>query len=219
MPQTRALIFDMDGTLVDNMEYHAKAWIALFADNGISVTEEEFYRTAGMKSSETVRHFMGQDVPEDQCRLYAAQKELLYRYLYRPKLRPVRGLRQLIRNARSRGLKLAVATAANPKNIEFTLGGLGLREAFDAVAGAHEVERGKPHPDLFLLAAKRMEVDPEQCLVFEDAGNGLEAAHRAGMRAIGVATVHSHSELESYPSTVRVIHHFGELRLREVLGG
>ncbi|MFQ3588025.1 MAG: beta-phosphoglucomutase family hydrolase [Fimbriimonadaceae bacterium] len=219
MPQTRALIFDMDGTLVDNMEYHAKAWIALFADNGVAVTEEEFYRTAGMKATETVRHFMGGEVPEDQCRMYAAQKEFLYRYLYRPKLRPVRGLRPLIRSARSHGLKLAVATASSRRNIEFTLGGLGLRDAFDAVAGAHEVERGKPHPDLFLLAARRMEVEPEQCLVFEDAGNGLEAAHRAGMRAIGVATFHSHADLASYPSTVRVVRHFGELRLREVLGG
>ena len=209
----------MDGTLVDNMEYHAKAWIALFADNGVTVTEDEFYRSAGMKSTETVRHFMGPDIPEDQCRLLAAQKELLYRYLYRPKLRPVRGLRQLIRKARSRGLKLAVATASNPKNIDFVLDGLGLREAFDTVAGAHDVERGKPHPDLFLLAASRMEVEPERCLVFEDAVNGLEAAHRAGMRAVGVATVHSHSELESYPGTVRVVHHFGEVRLREILGG
>ena len=185
----------MDGTIVDNMAWHSEAWLGLFRDEGVEVTHEEFMETAGQTTPEVIRHFLGEKTPEEMDTLVKG-KELLYRHLYRPHRTPVAGLLALLADAKAAGIKLGVATAAMPRNIEYTLDGLNLREKFDTVVGASEVQRGKPHPDIFLKVAERLGVPPERCLVFEDAKLGLEAARRAGMPSIALLTGHTHEELE-----------------------
>lgn len=177
----------MDGTLADNMVFHARAWIALFRDYGVTVTDEQFLPTAGMKSQEVVRHFMP-DVPEDRIEALVEQKEVMYRFLARDRVRPLPGLAPLLRRARAEGIRLAVATASGPKNLAMMRERLRLDERFDAIAGGGEVARGKPFPDVFLLAAERLGVPPDRCVVFEDAELGVRAAQAAGMPVIGLAT-------------------------------
>lgn len=186
----QALIFDMDGTLLDNMDVHVQAWLALLARQNIHWDADQFNRaTAGLRNPELVARVFG--VPQDDAAALALadQKEAHYRELMRDQIAPLPGLRALLEAARTRGLKLAVATSAPRDNIPFTLDGLGLAQTFDSVVGADDVQRGKPAPDIFLLAAARLGVPAAACLVFEDAVHGVEAGKRAGMRVIGIATM------------------------------
>lgn len=201
-----AFILDMDGTIVDNIPFHVRSWLALLHELGVSITEDEFIqRMIGKTNAETLRELVAADLSDDQIAAYAARKEALYRELYRPHLRPVPGLRPFLRDARRLGIPLALATSAPPENIAFVLGGLGIAGYFQAVIGADRVSRGKPHPDLFLAAAGDLGVPPARCLVFEDSLMGLEAARRAGMPAVAVATTLHAAELAGVPGVVQIV--------------
>jgi beta-phosphoglucomutase family hydrolase len=185
----RAIIFDMDGTMVDNMAVHNRIWIAFFAEMGIELDAGSFHeRTAGRTNPEVLRLFLGDDLSAGQLAELGEQKELRYRDYFRQHAQPVAGLRELLNAARQAGVKLGVATAAPPANVAFTLECLGLTGFFDAVVNGQEVQNGKPDPEIFLMTAGRLGVAPKDCLVFEDARMGIEAARRAGMPAMLVTT-------------------------------
>lgn len=212
MHKPGAFIFDMDGTLVDNVPFHMQSWLTLLAELGAPVEADEFARRMlGKTNEETLREIIGAHLTDAQIVEYAARKEALYRELYRPHLRPVAGLDDFLRAAQRRAVPMAVATSAPRTNIDFVLGGLGLGPYFQAVVGAEQVARGKPHPDLFLAAAERLGAPPGRCLVFEDARMGLEAARRAGMKAVAVATTLDVQELTGLPGVAQVIQDFTAL--------
>ncbi|MET0266063.1 MAG: HAD-IA family hydrolase, partial [Duganella sp.] len=177
----RAFIFDMDGTIVDNMAYHTQSWLAFFEQRRITLDPDAFFRdTAGRQGHEIMRSYLGAHLTAEDVAALDFEKESLYRKLYAPHLAPTTGFEQFIAGAKASGVRLAVATAAPPANIDFTLDGLALRPQFDAIAGAADVARGKPNPDVFLLAAERAGAAPANSIVFEDAPLGVEAARRAG---------------------------------------
>jgi beta-phosphoglucomutase family hydrolase len=217
MQTVKAFIFDMDGTMVDNMSWHCKAWVELFRDEGVEVEEKEFMRLAGKTTPELVKTFIGREVTDDEIRHLGAQKEFLYRYMYREHIHPVKGLRGLLRDAKAAGIKIGVATAALPKNIEFTLTEIDVKQYLDAVVGAAEVAHGKPEPDLFLLVAERLGVKPDECVVFEDAQMGFEAAHRAGMAAYGITTGHSREEILAMNGVTGAASDFTVAEIRNLL--
>lgn len=217
MDGVKAFIFDMDGTMVDNMAWHCKTWVELFRDEGVTVEAEEFMRLAGKTTPELVKTFIGREVTEAEIKRLGDQKEFLYRCMYRPHIKPVKGLRALLRDARAHGIKVGVATAALPKNIEFTLTSIGVMQDLDAVVGAAEVKHGKPEPDLFLLVAQRLGVDPAACVVFEDAEMGFEAAHRAGMRAVALTTGHTREQLSAMRGVTLVAEDFSVPEVRALL--
>ena len=214
----KALIFDMDGTIVDNMAVHTAVWLDILSEFGITMTAAEFQAAiAGRTNAETLRLLLNPDITEAEITRLAQLKEERYREQYRATMQPLAGLLPLLQTARQAGLRLAVATAAGKDNIDFVMNGLQLWERFDAIVGADDVARGKPHPDLFLLAAERINIAPEQCLVFEDAMTGIEAARRANMQFIGVATAHKPEEFASLPGIRQVIRDFTEVKLVELL--
>lgn len=217
MDGVKAFIFDMDGTMVDNMAWHCKTWVELFRDEGVVVEAQEFMRLAGKTTPELIRTFIGREVTEAEVARLGDQKEFLYRCMYRPHIKPLKGLRALLRDARAHGIKVGVATAALPKNIEFTLTEIGVKGDLDAVVGAAEVKHGKPEPDLLLLVAQRLGARPEECVVFEDAQMGFEAAHRAGMRAVAVTTGHTREELSSMRGVTLVADDFSVPEVRALL--
>lgn len=191
-----ALIFDMDGTMVDSMPAHAQSWQAFTARHGITMPVAEILRrTTGRNGVECIRELFGPQTPEDRALELIAEKEAIYRDLFGPAFREVAGFTRFAREAAERGLRTAVATAGDQHNIAFVLKHLRLPAAPHAIVGGDEGLPGKPEPALFLEAARRIGADPADCIVFEDAPFGIEAARRAGMRAVAVCTTHSPAEL------------------------
>ena len=183
-----AFIFDIDGTIVDSMPWHGRSWKVFLERRGLAYGGEAFLRrTAGRTGTELMRELFG---PMDDARAWALvhEKESVYRELFAPSFREIAGFREFARRAQADGIRLACATAGDADNIAFALRHLGMEHAFDGVAGGHDVRHGKPAPDLFLLAARRIGVDPAECIVFEDAPLGIEGARRAGMHCVAVTS-------------------------------
>ncbi len=213
MPQ-RAFIFDMDGTIVDNMSFHTASWITFFQRRGKDIDADEFFRTtAGRQGKEIIRSHLGEHLHDDEVLALNLEKESVYRELYGPHLKAVDGFDGLLALAKLRSVALAVATAAPNANITFTLDGLDLRKHFHTVVGAADVERGKPHPDVFLLAAERCGVAPEHCIVFEDAPLGVEAARRAGMKAVVLTTTLPAEAFAEFDNVIHVASDFSLLTM------
>jgi len=210
----RALIFDMDGTIVDNMAFHTQSWVTFFERRGRAIDADEFFRTtAGRQGKEIIRSHMGEDLGDDEVAVLNHEKEAVYRELYAPHLKAVAGFEDLIADARSQGIALAVGTAAPPANVEFTLDGLDLRRHFETIVGATDVPRGKPHPDVFLEAAKRCGAEPANCIVFEDAPLGVEAARRAGMRVVVITTTLPAAAFAEFDNVIAIVDDFSSLSL------
>jgi beta-phosphoglucomutase len=183
------IVFDLDGTLTDNMGLHAEAFARFAARHGLPpLTAADRARLDGKRNSEIFPVLFGRPLPPAEWRAYEEEKESLYRELSTGRLRPLRGLHALLALAEATRLGLAVATSAPAPNVEHTLRELGLASRFPHVVRGDEVPRGKPDPDVFLEAARRMGLAPSDCLAFEDAPSGIAAARRAGMRVVGVTT-------------------------------
>ncbi len=213
----RAFIFDMDGTIVDNMAFHTKSWVAFFERRGHAIDADDFFRaTAGRQGHEIMRTYLGAGLTTEDTVLLDAEKEELYRELYAPHLETVAGFDQFIETAQEQDVRLAVATAAPPANIVFTLDGLDLRRHFDAVVGAADVARGKPNPDVFLLAAERCGVAPGNCIVFEDAPLGVEAARRAGMKCVVLTTTLPAEAFAEFDNVIHIASDFSQLTIAEL---
>src|SRR5688572_12891030 len=202
MYEKRAFIFDMDGTLVDNMYFHTEAWGKMLAENGIEMNAHDFLvKTAGKTNREIMPTVFG-DISDQRIEELGRRKEKLYQELFLPERKTVEGVIEFLEESRDLGIRLAVSTAAPLGNVEFILDGLDLRKYFQAVVTAADVREGKPNPEIFLKSAEKLGVAPENCIVFEDAFGGFEAAHRAGMKSIGVTTVNSAEEIKKCASVV-----------------
>jgi beta-phosphoglucomutase len=213
-----AFIFDMDGTIVDNMAFHTDSWLAFFARRGKTFDPDTFFReTAGAQVREILRQRLAPEIPDDEIAVLAQEKEALYREMYGPHRSAIQGFEEFVTTARAQGVKLAVATSAPPANIVFTLDELDLRRHFDAVVGAADVARGKPHPDVFLKAAEKLGVDPRDCIVFEDAPMGVEAARRAGMKAVVITTTLPADAFREFDNVIRLVEHYEDLDAASLL--
>ena len=214
---TRAFIFDMDGTLVDNMRFHGEAWRKMLLENGIEADAHEFLiKTAGKTNREIIPNFF-QDTTEEKLLELGLRKETIYRELFLPERKAIDGAVEFLEAAQKLGVKMAVATAAPPANMEFILDGLDLRKYFAAITTAADVSHGKPNPEVFLKSAGKLGVSPQNCLVFEDAINGFEAAHRAGMKSIGIATVNSIEDILDCASVVEAHGDFVDLNAQKLI--
>jgi beta-phosphoglucomutase len=215
--ENRAFIFDMDGTLVDNMRFHAKAWKQMLAENNVRMDAHDFLvKTAGKTNREIVPTVFGA-ISDERIAELGERKETLYREFFQAHRKAVDGAIEFLEAARNLGVKMAVATAAPIGNVEFILDGLELRRFFQAVVTAADVSKGKPDPEIFLKSAEKLDVEPKNCIVFEDAIGGFEAAHRAGMKSIGIATVNSIDEILKLDSVIEAHKDFTELQPLELI--
>jgi beta-phosphoglucomutase len=200
MPDTfRAAVFDMDGTLIDNMHVHREAWRIFLERKGLPFDEDQYHRNNTGTITEIIPRFFPQASDPAEAYRLGMEKEAVYREIYRGRIVPLPGLVGFLDALRTAGIHIALATAADKGNIDFTLDELGIRDRFDALVGSEDVQRGKPHPDVYLRAADRLGLSPEHCLAFEDSHSGIRAALDAGMRVVGLATTHSREELAGYP--------------------
>ena len=182
----KAYIFDMDGTLIDNCAWHVLAWREFAHRHGRDLSERQILDWMGATSSYYMNRIFEREVPADECAELTREKEELYRAMYAPHLALADGLKEILDDARRRGIQLAIATGGSLDNVDFILDGLNLRPMFDVIVDASQYERGKPAPDCYLKAAARMGLDPAECLVFEDAVAGVRSGKAAGMRVAAV---------------------------------
>ncbi len=193
----RAAIFDLDGTLVDNMCFHAEAWVETTRRLGCERPQEFFEtETAGKKGVEILRMLMGPSVPEAELQRHHDEKEALYRERFRPNLAPVPGAIELLERLAAAEVPCGLATCAPEANRDMVLDGLDLRVFFRTIVGAEQAPRGKPHPDIYLACAREMGVEPGSCVAFEDAVNGVRSAVAAGMPTVAVTTANGPEELK-----------------------
>jgi len=185
---TRAVLWDMDGTLVDSEEFHWLSWRDTMAAEGIPITRDQFVVTFGQRNDSILPRWLGADAMADRIQRVGDAKEELYRRLVRESgLAPLPGAAEWVRRLQRENWRQAVASSAPRANLDVVLEVIGLRGCFQAVVSAEDVTAGKPDPQVFLTAAARLGASPSQCVVVEDAAAGVEAARRAGMRSIGVS--------------------------------
>ncbi len=210
-------IFDMDGTLVDNMHVHTDAWRQLLEENDVEMDVDTFLvKTAGKTNREIIPDVFG-DISAERITELAERKEGLYRDAFGPVRKPIDGAIDFLEASRGLGVRMAVATAAPDANMEFILDGLDLRKYFQAITTAADVAKGKPDPGMFLVSGEKLGIEPAKCMVFEDAIGGFEAAHRAGMRSIGIATVNSVEDILRQSSVVAAYDNFAGIEPSEVI--
>ena len=191
-----AFIFDMDGVLADNSDFHVQAWTDYSRQFGRALTADEIKRRLGFNNREYMRFVLGREPTEAEVLKSTVEKEALYREIYHPHLATPPGLIPLLEFATREGIACGVATSAPEVNVRFVLDGLEIRPYFKEVVDASCVKNCKPDPEIYLLAAQRLGLPPAQCIVFEDALAGIQAAQAAGMPVIAITT--------SYPAeTVR----------------
>jgi beta-phosphoglucomutase len=191
-----AAIFDMDGTLVDNNQYHFKAWKDLFEKyNKPEVTPELFNeKLSGVPGMPIMREFFS-ELTENEMQELFEEKSRNYREAFAPFAKPITGLERLLSELKDNGVKLAVATSAAIVNIDYMMSLLPIRHFFDVIIDGPRVSKPKPHPQIFLKAALDLGINPENCVVFEDSLSGVKAANAAGMKVVGITTTHTAQEL------------------------
>jgi len=213
MVSQAGVIFDMDGVLVDSYAPHLRSWCLLAEEAGFSVTEAQFAATFGKTSREIIRMSFGVTEPSEVRRL-DDRKESLYRDLIRSTVPAMPGAMSLIRRLHEAGIRLAVGSSGPPENVELVCDYLGLGAFLSGKVTGRDVQRGKPDPQVFELAARQMGVSPGACVVVEDAPVGIEAACRAGMHVIGLAGTHPVSALSSAD---RVVERLDDLNVELML--
>ena len=198
----KAFIFDLNGTMIDDMSYHARAWQQLLnVDLGGKFTYEEVKKNMFGKNQEVlVRMFGSNRFTNEEMESLSFEKEKRYQKEYLPELRLLPGLDSFLENAKRLAIPMAIASAAIPFNIDFVLDNLKIRHFFDAIVSANDVIISKPHPETFLKAAELLHTNPVDCLVFEDVPKGAEAAFNAGMNTIILTTTHEKNEFFHLPN-------------------
>ncbi len=206
----KGVIFDMDGVVVDNHEFHFSAWMT-FAKKYKFELNADIYRDKfnGKTNSDLFRMIFGK-VTEEEIRAYAEEKESLYQKIYAPQMKAHTGLIDFLDFLKKKKMKIALGTSAPTSNVDFTLDTLKLRHYFEVIVDGPQVERGKPDPQVYQLCAMKLGLLPKDCVVFEDSLAGLESGQRAGCKIVGVATSHEAYELRS--KTDLIIHDFSEVK-------
>ncbi|MCJ7811288.1 MAG: HAD family phosphatase [Dehalococcoidia bacterium] len=184
---TKAVLWDMDGVLVDTAPFHFQAWRELFQSLDKGFADADFRRTFGLRNDAILRDILGELTPAEVERL-AQRKEGLYREKIEGRVTAIPGAIDLLRRLQQGGRKMAIVSSAPGENVRAVLRSLGLEGVFEAVVAEEAALKGKPDPQGFLLAAEELGVAAGECVVIEDAPGGVEAAKKAGMRCIGLAT-------------------------------
>ena len=191
----RAVIFDLDGVLIDTCWAHWQSWHDLARREGFEMPEEFFRSTFGMQSPEVLAMLLGPDKPVEKLKALAEWKETRYRQIIADKLEPADGVRLLLEDLKNRNFRVAVGSSTPRVNVSFLIERIGVQDYFDELVSEEDVTKGKPAPDTFLKAAEKLSLPPDRCVVVEDAVKGVAAGKAAGMPVVAVTTTWSRAEL------------------------
>ena len=192
----RALIFDLNGTMINDMEFHMRAWSEILNnDLKAGLSPDQVKSQMYGKNSELLDRVFGKGkFTEEEMEYWSREKEKRYQKAYLPHLWLINGLQELLEKAWEKKIPMAIGSAAIPFNIDFVLDNLDVRKYFSAIVSAEDVTISKPDPETFLKAAESLDIEPSGCLVFEDAPKGVEAAARAGMKSVVLTTMHNRND-------------------------
>ena len=211
----KALLFDLNGTMINDMEYHTLAWYSIMKEDlGAALNYESVKKEMYGKNHEVLERVFGKEKfsPVEIERL-SADKEKRYQEGYLPHLALIAGLNDFLERAKAAQIPMAIGSAAIPFNIDFVVDGLNIRHYLDAIVSADDVQMSKPDPETFLKAAAALGVTPADCLVFEDAPKGVESALNAGMKCLVLTTTHSLEEFDGYPNILGYITDYNDAKL------
>lgn len=190
------IIFDLDGTLIDNNAYHIDAWKEFYKKMNMEFTPDTYKnRINGRISKAIFPNILGRELSDDEIMQYDDEKESLYRTLYRPHIQPVKGLLDFLEKLKQENYSMAIATSGLPPNIEFMFENIAIKRYFSAVVNASNIIKGKPHPEIFEKAAEAINANPKRCIAFEDSVAGIRSAKAAGMKVIGLTTTHTKEDV------------------------
>jgi beta-phosphoglucomutase len=209
-----ALIFDMDGVLVDSNPFHVQKWIEFLHERGIPYNAEDLPKQVlGSRNDTAFRRFFGRDLREGEIEKLSEDLEARFRAAFRPHAQPLLGLKTLMDECRAEGIPLAVASSAMTKNVDFVVDTLKLRSYFASIVTGDDVSRPKPDPEIYIQAAERLTLAPAKCVAFEDSFVGIESAKRASMKCVAIASTFPAEELRSQTQADLVVKNFEELNL------
>ncbi len=203
----KALLFDLNGTMIDDMEFHVLAWRDILkdgfkADFTLDQVRSQMY---GKNTEVFVRFFGDGHLSDDEMQHWSVEKEKRYQKNFLPHLKLIDGLHDFLKEAKANKVKMAIGSAALTFNIDFVLDNLGIRHYFDAIVSADDVAKSKPDGETYLKAAALLNEDPVDCIVFEDAPKGVEAALNAGMKAVVLTTMHRRNEFDQYNNVLAFV--------------
>jgi beta-phosphoglucomutase len=198
----KAFLFDLNGTMIDDMQYHITAWHDIIHKLGYPISMEQMKEECYGKNNELLERIFPGRFTEQEKEEMSIEKEKLYRKHFKPHLKLLPGLEDFIKQAYAEHIKMAIGSAAIMSNIDFVLDGLQIRNYFSAIVSADDVIHSKPDPETYLKCAAALGMEPEYCIVFEDAPKGVEAALNANMPAVVLTTLHEEAEFSQYPNII-----------------
>ena len=209
----KALLFDLDGTLIDSMPHHQNAWTEWYARRGLAMNAGEFFAaTAGRSNAEILLDLFPSHSADEHVAM-ADEKEAIYREFAAASLALIDGAQAFVEQARAGGLRLAVCTASTLPNMALAFDRHGIDGWVETIVSPADGLRGKPHPDIFLEAANRLGIAPQDCVVFEDAPLGVEGARRAGMKAVALTTTLPAAAFAEFDNIIAIAPDFTTLAL------
>jgi HAD superfamily hydrolase (TIGR01509 family) len=207
----KGFLFDLNGTMVNDMPYHIKAWHKKIIELGGDLTLEEMkYQCYGKNDELLERVFPGKYSMDEKIKM-GNDKEAIYRIEFKPSLQLIDGLEYFLQKASSINIKMAIGSAAINENIDFVIDNMNIRHHFEAIVSANNVSMSKPHPETFLKCAAQLNLNPNDCLVFEDTPKGVECAMNACMKAIVIVGEHTKEEFDAYPNVIQCVSNYNAL--------
>ena len=209
MRTIKALIFDMDGTIVNNIAFHNRARLLFLEKYGIKLQPDELNYIHGISTKQLVKQFISTNLSHQEIKELDNDKQTIYRNLYKNHIREIQGFSGLLNEAKNKGMLIALATMGCLKNIDMVINTLGVKQYFDVIVSGDDIKKGKPHPDIYKLTLSLLNINPEETIVFEDTYNGIISARQAGISVVGVCTSHSNDEFNNWGVTT-CINNFDE---------
>jgi beta-phosphoglucomutase len=215
--QAKAFLFDMNGTMIDDMQYHISAWHRILNELGANISMEKMKEECYGKNYELIERIVPGRFAEEEKDKMSFEKEKQYQREFKPHLKLVNGLEKFLERSHEAGIKLGIGSAAIRFNIDFVLDGLEIRRYFDAIVTADDVKYSKPDPETWLKCADVLKLPPADCLVFEDSPKGAESALNAGMKCIIITNLHKEDEFTQYENVIGFINDFNDIFINDFL--
>jgi len=218
MSKLKAVIFDIDGTLMDNNEYHKMAWMQYLEGQGRKMTDKEFKENvSGRTNLDAVEHIYDKKMSDEEASKYYLAKEEIYRRLYKPYICPIHGLLEFLKDLQDHGIVMAIATSGIQVNIDFMFEHIPIKQYFKTVIQSKDITKGKPDPEIFMKAAEAVGFPPENCVVFEDSLAGVKAAKKAGIKVVALTTSEKKEDLKKANLVIKNYNEINYKKLVELL--